>query len=123
MFWNKVKRSLPDMNNFSWGSIGSIDIESDEMKESTYFKCIKYISESVAKCPIIIKQDTKEGEIVNKSHRLYNKLTIRPNPYMTAIDCMKAFIALGEHNGISGLFIDRSTMNLYPAKINQINYR
>lgn len=120
MFWNKVKRSLPDMNNFSWGSIGSINIESDEMKETTYFKCIKYISESVAKCPIVIKQDTKDGEIVNKSHRLYNKLTLRPNPYMTAIDCMKAFIALGEHNGISGLFIDRSTMDLYPAKINQI---
>lgn len=122
MFWDKITRNLTykDTNNFSWGTVGAINIESDEMKESTYFRCIKYISESVAKCPIILKQDTDIGEIKNTKHRLYNKLRLRPNPYMSAIDCIKAFVALGEHNGISGLFIDRDTMDLYPAEIRQI---
>ena len=122
MIWDKIIRSLTynEMNKFSWGSVGSINVESDEMKESTYFRCIKYISESVAKCPIILKQDTENGVTRNSKHRLYNKLKLRPNPYMSAIDCFKATIALGEHNGISGLFIDRNTMDLYPAEIRQI---
>lgn len=122
MIWDKIIRSLTynEMNKFSWGSVGSINVENDEMKESTYFRCIKYISESVAKCPIILKQDTENGVTRNSKHRLYNKLKLRPNPYMSAIDCFKATIALGEHNGISGLFIDRNTMDLYPAEIRQI---
>lgn len=122
MLWDKINRSITydEANKFTWGSVGSINIESDAMKESTYFKCIKYISESVAKCPIILKQDTANGEVRNYKHRLYNKLRLRPNPYMSAIDCFKAVIALGEHDGVSGLFIDRETNDLYPAQIRQI---
>lgn len=122
MIWNKINRTMTyeDSNKFTWGNIKSINIESNAMKESTYFKCIKYISESVAKCPIILKKETEFGEERHYKHRLYNKLRLRPNPYMSAIDCFKAFIALGEHNGISGLFIDRKTMDLYPAEIKEI---
>lgn len=122
MIWNKINRTMTyeDSNKFTWGNIKSINIESNAMKESTYFKCIKYISESVAKCPIILKKETELGEERYYKHRLYNKLRLRPNPYMSAIDCFRAFIALGEHNGISGLFIDRKTMDLYPAEIKEI---
>lgn len=122
MLWDKITRNITydDSNKFTWGSIGAIDIESDAMKENTYFRCIKYISESVAKCPIILKQSTENGDIRNTNHRLYNKLRLRPNPYMSAIDCIRTFVALGEHKGTSGLFIDRKTMDLYPAEVRQI---
>lgn len=123
MFWNRLeKRNLKykDLKNFSWGSISNINTQEDVLKETTYFKCIKYISESIAKCPIILKQTTDIGEVEAYRHSLYNKLRLRPNPYMSAIDCIQSFIALGEHEGISGLFIDRNTMNLYPAQIQQI---
>lgn len=123
MFWDKLERrnlTVKDANNFTWNSLNSIDVESDALKESTYFKCIKYISESVAKIPICVKQEKENGEFEAKEHKLYEKLRLRPNSNMTAIDCIKALVALGEHFGVSGLYIDRNTMDLYPAKINQI---
>ena len=125
MFWDKIeKRDLTEeMKKYTWSELflkGYDNIPEQELKETTYFKCIKYISESVAKCPIILKQDTKNGEIEAKNHKLYEKLRLRPNPNMTAIDCIKALVALGEHYGVGGLLIDRDTMNLYPAQITQI---
>lgn len=122
MIWDKVEKrmTLKEMENYTWQPINSSGIETNEMKESTYFKCIKYISESVAKCPIILKMDTDKGEVEVKEHRLYQKLRLRPNPYMSAIDCMKAFVVLAEHYGISGLYIDRKDNSLYPVKIDKI---
>nr|WP_207716749.1 phage portal protein [Clostridium beijerinckii] len=94
-----------------------------EMKESTYFSCIKIISESIAKCTLQVKKETEKGEELAKDHYLYDKLRIRPNDYMSAIDCYKAFVALSKHWGHSGLFIDRqgSKINgLYPVKITNV---
>nr|WP_207716629.1 phage portal protein [Clostridium beijerinckii] len=94
-----------------------------EMKESTYFSCIKIISESIAKCTLQVKKETEKGEELAKEHYLYDKLRIRPNDYMSAIDCYKAFVALSKHWGHSGLFIDRqgSKINgLYPVKITNV---
>lgn len=122
MIWDKIKLEkrflVSDLNNFTWEP--NDKLETDEMKESTYFKCIKYISESVAKCPIVLKMDTNVGEIEAKENKLYDKLKLRPNPYMSAIDCIKAFVALGEHYGVSGLYIDRKDNNLYPVKVDKI---
>ena len=39
---------------------------------------------------------------------------------MTAIDCIKALVVLGEHFGIGGLYIDRINNDLYPVKIRNI---
>nr|WP_275297151.1 phage portal protein [Clostridium sp. YIM B02569] len=94
-----------------------------EMKESTYFSCIKIISESIAKCTLQVKKETEKGEELAKDHYLYDKLRIRPNDYMSAIDCYKAFVALSKHWGHSGLFIDRqgSKINgLYSVKITNV---
>lgn len=93
---------------------------SAELKESTYFSCIKIISESVAKCTLQLKAETKTSEILAKGHYLYDLLRLRPNPYMSAVDCYKTFVALAKHNGYAGLFIDRSggkIKSLYPVKI------
>lgn len=124
MYWDRLeKRSTEEtLQKYTFGELlkNGFETEDNALKESTYFKCIKYISESVAKCPIILKQDTEKGELEAYKHRLHEKLRLRPNPYMNAVDCIKTLVALGEHYGISGLYIDRKTMDLYPAKIEDI---
>lgn len=125
MFWDKIehrnteetikKYTFSELINNGFDSVPDI-----ELKETTYFKCIKYISESVAKCPIVVKQNKEDGEYEAYNHSLYEKLRLRPNPYMTAIDCIKALVVLGEHFGIGGLYIDRINNDLYPVKIRNI---
>lgn len=115
------KRSI-DVND--WHSVYNSEngYETGEnMKESTYFSCIKIISESIAKCKFQVIQDTEKGEVVLKDHYLYDLLALRPNPYMSAVDCFKAFIGLSIHHGISGLLINRNTrgkvVGLYPVRL------
>jgi HK97 family phage portal protein len=118
------KRETTNVNE--WKSVYSFQNGYDitpfeiEMKESTYFSCIKIISESIAKCTLQVKRETEKGEELAKEHYLYDKLRLRPNDYMSAIDCYKAFVALAKHWGHSGLFIDREgskIKGLYPVKI------
>ncbi|MDA3732115.1 phage portal protein [Niameybacter massiliensis] len=93
----------------------------DNMKESTYFSCLKIISESIAKCKFQLKQDTTKGETILYDHYLYDMLALRPNEYMSAVDCFKTFITLSVHYGISGLLINRNSrgkvLGLYPVKL------
>lgn len=94
-----------------------------EMKESCYFSCIKIISESIAKCTLQVKQRTEKGEKTAEEHYLSDLLRLRPNQYMSAVDCFKTFVALSKHEGISALYIDRKGTEvnaLYPVKINGI---
>lgn len=115
-----------DINN--WKDVYSIvnGYESNEngLKESTYFRCLRMISESIAMCPLQIKKEDDKGEKVDKKHYLSDLLRLRPNPYMSAFDCMKTFVALAKHEGISGLYIDRyrsgKVSALYPVKITEI---
>lgn len=123
MFWDRLeKRSTETLQGYTFAELlkNGFETEDNALKESTYFKCIKYISESVAKCPIVVKQDTEKGELEAYKHKLHEKLRLRPNPYMNAVDCMRTLVALGEHYGISGLYIDRNTMDLYPAKVESV---
>ena len=94
------------------------------LQESTYFACLRIISESIAKCPMQVKLESEKGEEVDRKHYLSDILKIRPNPYMSAIDCIKTFVTITKHNGIGGLFIDRSRQGrikgLYPVKVTTI---
>lgn len=111
-----------EIYSFAKGYEGSMDSES--LKESTYFSCLKIISESVAKCTLQVKKETEKGEVIAKEHYLSDLLRLRPNPYMSAIDCIKTFVVLAKHEGIAGLYIDRhgngQVRGLYPVKIEQI---
>lgn len=129
MIFDKLveRREVVDINN--WKTIYSFENGYDitpfemEMKESTYFSCIKMISESIAKCTLQVKRETEKGEVLAKEHYLYDKLRLRPNDYMSAIDCYKAFVAMSKHWGQSGLFIDRQgskIVGLYPVKITNV---
>lgn len=131
MIFDKIEKRESETHNVNdWKDIYSFekgyDISDFEgmPKENTYFSATKIISESIAKCTLQVKQETDKGEEIVKSHYLYDKLRLRFNPYMSAIDAVKAFVAIAKHEGISGLFINRDKKGiiegLYPAKIKQI---
>ncbi|WP_097025415.1 phage portal protein [Clostridium peptidivorans] len=129
MIFDKLIERREEINANDWKSVYSFENGYDitpfelEMRESTYFSCIKFISESIAKCTLQVKKETEKGEILAKDHYLYDKLRLRPNEYMSAIDCYKPFVALAKHWGYSGLFIDRQgskIKGLYPVKITNV---
>ena len=71
------------------------------MREITYFTCIKKIAEAVAKTPLYLVQDTETGIRRATEDPLNELLSLRPNPYMTAVDFWKAIEATRQHDGIS----------------------
>lgn len=126
MIFNRLSERREATNVNEWKTVYSFENGYDlsafqgEMKEGTYFSCIRCISEDVAKCTVQVKKETDKNEELAKDHYLYDLLRLRPNPYMSAIDCYKTFVALAKHNGYAGLYIDRvgSKINaLYPVKI------
>lgn len=109
------------VNNFSWQGINKTNLtREDYLKEATYLKCITYTANKIASLSYSIKfADEELGERVVKNHKYSTKL-LRPNEGMNFINMMKALIIIGEHEGISCLYIDPSNGNLYPCRINQI---
>lgn len=126
IFDRKVAVEKRETNVNDWKTVYSFENGYEitpfdlEMKEATYFSSIRCISEDIAKCTLQVKKETDKGEELAKDHYLYDLLRLRPNPYMSAIDCYKAFVALAKHNGYAGLYIDRKggkVDGLYPVKI------
>lgn len=126
MIFDKMEKREININD--WTDVYSFEkgyeITDSSLKEVTYYSCLKIISESIAKCPLQVKKETENGEELAKKHYLYDKLRLRPNPYMSSIDCIKAFIAIAKHNGLSGLYINRNRKGfvegLYPVEITDI---
>ncbi|MBK1809145.1 phage portal protein [Clostridium sp. YIM B02505] len=126
MIFDRLNREKRDINVNDWQDIYSFEKGYDNsvfdrnMKNSTYFSCVKIKSEAIAKCTLQIKQETDKGEVLAKDHYLYDMLRLRPNSYMSAIDCYKTFVALAIHRGIAGLYINRKGSKiegLYPVKL------
>ena len=128
MIFNRLSESRSNINDwkdlFSFEKGYDITPFNTDMKESTYFSCIKIISEGIAKCTLQLKKETEKGESLAKGHYLYNMLRLRPNKYMSAVDCYKTFVAIAQHEGIAGLYINRlnngKVEGLYPVEITQI---
>ncbi|NFL75360.1 phage portal protein [Clostridium sporogenes] len=125
MIWDKIeKRNNGDLSKWTYTSLFEQGYEANNKKEITYYSCVDILSKSIAKCPLQVKRETEKGEVVEKKHCLYEKLRLRPNPYMNAIDCMKAFVALSIVKGMSGLYINKDKSGriegLYPVEISNI---
>lgn len=61
------------------------DTKEKALSESTYFACMKILSESVGKLPLkLLKHENNNGVSTARGHPLYRILHDRPNPYMTA---------------------------------------
>lgn len=126
MFWNKRKEqkrmTVSDMNNYTWSTeFGANMLTDPQFKESTYFKCIKRLSEDIAKCPVQLKQHTPNGDILAKDHYLYNLVGTRPNYAMSNFDFFKCMEATRQHKGASWALIARDAQykvtGLYPITV------
>ena len=109
------------VNNFSWFGLNKTNLTREEyLKEMTYLKCINYTANKIASLSYSIKfHDDKKGDRTAKEHRYHNKL-LRPNEGMNFINMIRAMVVIGEHEGISCLYICPATGNLYPCRVNQI---
>ena len=88
--WDKIKNAiiperktvgLNDPDLLEW--LGISNTPKKFISETTYFTCLKMLSETLGKMPIKFYQDTSEGIIKASGNNAYNLLKLRPNPYMT----------------------------------------
>lgn len=109
------------ISNFSWFGLNKTNLtHEDYLKELTYLKCINYTANKVASLSYSIKfKDEKKGDRVAYEHKYTSKL-LRPNEGMNFVNLIKALVIIGEHEGISCLYVCPITGNLYPCRINQI---
>lgn len=95
--------------------------ETGAMRESAYLSCLEYISKSIAKLPLEILNVKENGsKLPDLKNKNYYTLTNRFNSSMNSYVGMKTFIENGLHNGISGLYIDSITKELYPVLIHSL---
>ncbi|MDE6730070.1 MAG: phage portal protein [Oscillospiraceae bacterium] len=96
----------------------SKDLNDSELKEATYFGCMKVLSECMGKLPLKVMQHTeKTGTLSKKEHRFYRVLLKRPNPYMTASTFWGLLELWRNHYGNAYAFIDQripECPQLYP---------
>lgn len=95
---------------------------SSEINESTYFTCLKLLSEGIARVPLYLYKETEKGPERARDHPLYKTLSLRPNPYMSAIDFWRSVIICRYHYGYGSAYIKRigDKTELYPVRIENI---
>jgi HK97 family phage portal protein len=95
---------------------------ASEINESTYFTCLKLLSEGIARVPLYLYKETEDGPERAKDHPLYKTLSLRPNPYMSAIDFWRSIVICRYHYGYGSAYIKRidKKIELYPVKIENI---
>ncbi len=124
MLFGTEKRSDEDLEKWTFSSLFEKGYELESKKEITYYSCLDILSKSIAKSPLELKKETDKGETTDKKHYLYEKLRLRPNKNMSAIDCIRAFVALAINKGIAGLYINRNIRGkiegLYPVVVSNI---
>ncbi|MEW6047937.1 MAG: phage portal protein [Bacillota bacterium] len=85
--------TLSDPKLLEWLGIDpdEINVRGEKgLREATVFACVKILSESVAKLPLKVYRETRQGIEKATDHPLYPLLKLRPNPYMTAYDMFRA---------------------------------
>lgn len=88
-WWSRIKnlispRPTADLNSeelLEWLGISSTP--KNLISETTYFTCLKMLSETLGKMPIKYYQDTQKGIVKADSDEVYELLKTRPNKLMT----------------------------------------
>ena len=92
-FLTRIKMAVRAFNKSASGELQGfydflgVDKNADEkvLSESTYFACMKVLSEAVGKLPLkLLRYTDKNGVETARKHPLYSVLHDRPNPYMTS---------------------------------------
>lgn len=126
MILDKIKKQkknalYSDTKRFSWKSMISNNVTNAHyFNESTYLKCISYTANKVASLTFHIKQYEKDvGYVDAVNHKYYDYIALRPNNGMNFTNMIRSLVTIGEHEGISCLFIAPNGM-LFPCRVNQI---
>lgn len=78
------QRDSTELNNLL-KFLGIDKSEDKVLSESTYFACLKVLSEAIGKLPLkLLKYDDNNGVVTARKHYLYSIVNERPNPYMTS---------------------------------------
>jgi HK97 family phage portal protein len=113
ILFNKSDRETVELNNL-YKFLG-IDPNADEdvLSESTYFSCIKILSEAIGKMPLkLLRYNEKNGVVTMRKHYLYKILHDRPNPYMTATSFWSTVEYNRNHWGNAYVWIQGAGKNL-----------
>ncbi|MBN1044905.1 phage portal protein [Clostridium botulinum] len=123
MIFDKLEKRSSENGSFDWSGWikGEDAVQENVLKEQNYLMGLNILGNTIAKLPITIKQISDNGEIEAKEHYLWDLLRLKANDNMNIFECIKSFIMLYKHNGMSGLYIDRDIkgkiIGLYPCKI------
>ena len=75
---------LLDILNHKFSSSAGIDVtDENAMKFSTFYSCVKLISESISQLPLVLYERSSEGRQRASGFDLYDILKTRPNEWMT----------------------------------------
>lgn len=99
-------------------------IDSNKLKEVTYFTCLRILSDTISKLPIKLMKKDKKGANKQVNHYLYNLIKLRPNQYMSSSDFFKSVEFQRNHFGNSVVYIDfdrkGKIKGLYPLDMNKV---
>jgi HK97 family phage portal protein len=124
---NDIALSDPDFLNYF--GIDATGYTQKEINETTYFVCMKHLSESMGKLPIRqYKITEKQGRERFDNESLFRILNIEPNPYMTASTFWQAVELNRNDNGNAFVLIKRYTRGrrrgqikgLWPLQFNRV---
>ena len=108
IFKNEISADTADGNGFEklmkwWG----IDSEKPKaIAETTYFTCLKVLSEAMGKMPLkFYKEDESGGRVRAPTDRIANLLMYRPNPVMTPSTFWSTIEVNCEHYGNAYVWI------------------
>lgn len=99
---------MSDESFAEWLGVGRA--KKEELAETTYFTCMKVMSESIAKMPWKFYQKTERGVIEAEDTDVSRLLKRRPNPLMTPTTFWATVEANRNHYGNAYVFI-RSKVN------------
>lgn len=107
------KSSTENVNQGFFDFLGvDRNAKEDVLSESTYFACIKVLSEAVGKLPLkLLKYNEKNGIETARKHPLYKVLHDRPNPYMTSSVFWSTVERNRNHDGDSFVWIQGAGEN------------
>lgn len=86
--------------------IDSSGVPKNKLSEVVYFTCLKLLSESVAKLPLKLYQESATGIEKANGHELYSLMKTRPNPYMSSFNFWASVELNRNHFGNCFVYID-----------------
>ncbi len=85
--------------------------------EATYYTCLRVMSDSISKLPLMLHQETDNGVSKGNGHYLYELLKLRPNPYMSSSSFWKMVEYQRNEYGFSVVYIDTKERGRHAGRV------